>query len=462
MGIGDLEEDGEDAEAGPPQPHHLPGELTVSQAEQVLRYTPYGDHKQGISGTLFCTNFKVTFITPNRPVNKVSTQRNRLVGENDIVLNNIDTVYQVSHGRRKKLFPTSGILGHVKHLEIHCKDFRVHSFSFKFTQKNEAKQVVNAIVHHAFPTRLELLFAFDYAGDTTSTEVAPCVPRYKLVEDWETEVERLEAAGYKATLCNKAFRIASSLPECLVVPRSLDNAVIGEAAPQFVEYRIPVWSYTHPGSGASLVRMADTIPEGAHRDVEEKMLSAIALSHISLKRPVVHDLSKLPVTLSDIQTSHEKLRELCMPSSRKEMLSLDANWFSRLEDTRWISVVAICLQSALRVVEDLIDKMLTVVIKEESCSDLAPVISCLVQLLVDPACRSLHGFQALVEREWVALGHHFADRCGLVTSPDTEQCPVFLLFLDCCWQLLQQFPSAFQFSEMYLAVLWDTCVPRSL
>ena len=45
------------------------------------------------------------------------------------------------------------------------------------------------------------------------------------------------------------------------------------------------------------------------------------------------------------------------------MLSLDANWFSRLEDTRWISIVAICLQSALRVVEDLIDKTLTVVVK---------------------------------------------------------------------------------------------------
>ena len=40
-------------------------------------------------------------------------------------------------------------------------------------------------------------------------EVAPRVPRYKLVEDWETEVERLGAAGYKATTCNKAFRIAS-------------------------------------------------------------------------------------------------------------------------------------------------------------------------------------------------------------------------------------------------------------
>ncbi|KAI0215791.1 Myotubularin-related protein 10 [Lamellibrachia satsuma] len=349
------------------------------------------------------------------------TQRNRLVGENDIVLNNVDTVYQVSHGRRKKLFPSSGILGHVKNLEIHCKDFRVHSFSFKFTPKNEAKQVVNAIVHHAFPTRLELLFAFDYSGHTESTELEPCVPRYKLVEEWEAEVDRLHATEYKTTLCNKAFRIASSLPECIVVPKSLDNAVIGEAAPQFVDYRIPVWSYTHPSSGASLVRMAETIPEPAHKDIEDKMLKAIKLSNISLKLPEVHDLGKLPVTLSDIQTSNEKLRELCMPSSRKEMQALDSNWFSRLEDTRWMSIVAICLGKALEVVKDLIDKKLTVVIKEESCCDLAPVISCLVQLLVDPACRSLHGFQALVEREWVALGHRFADRCGFVASPDTEQ-----------------------------------------
>ncbi|KAI0215790.1 hypothetical protein LSAT2_032147 [Lamellibrachia satsuma] len=70
-GNNDWEEEEEGADEGPPQPRLLPGELTVSHAEQVLRYTPYGDHKQGISGTLFCTNFKVTFITPNRPVDKV-------------------------------------------------------------------------------------------------------------------------------------------------------------------------------------------------------------------------------------------------------------------------------------------------------------------------------------------------------------------------------------------------------
>ena len=33
--------------------------------------------------------------------------------------------------------------------------------------------------------------------------------------------------------------------------------------------------------------------------------------------------------------------------------------------------------------------------------------------------------------------------------------PVFGQFIDCVWQLLQQFPSAFQFNERYLLTLHD-------
>ena len=36
------------------------------------------------------------------------------------------------------------------------------------------------------------------------------------------------------------------------------------------------------------------------------------------------------------------------------------------------------------------------------------------------------------------------------------QSPVFLLFLDCVWQLLQQFPTHFEFTETYLTTLWDS------
>lgn len=37
----------------------------------------------------------------------------------------------------------------------------------------------------------------------------------------------------------------------------------------------------------------------------------------------------------------------------------------------------------------------------------------------------------------------------------TLQSPLLLLFLDCVWQLLQQFPTEFEFTETYLTTLWD-------
>lgn len=45
----------------------------------------------------------------------------------------------------------------------------------------------------------------------------------------------------------------------------------------------------------------------------------------------------------------------------------------------------------------------------------------------------------------------------------SAQAPVFLLFLDCVWQLLQQFPAKFEFSEFFLLALHDSVrVPDTL
>lgn len=65
------------------------------------------------------------------------------------------------------------------------------------------------------------------------------------------------------------------------------------------------------------------------------------------------------------------------------------------------------------------------------------------------------GFRILIEREWLAFGHKFADRCGHATGSkdQNERCPVFLQWLDCVHQLLIQFPCAFQFSHTYLVLI---------
>lgn len=84
------------------------------------------------------------------------------------------------------------------------------------------------------------------------------------------------------------------------------------------------------------------------------------------------------------------------------------------------------------------------------------VISSLIQLYLDPYWRTVSGFQSLIQKEWVALGHPFTARLGHIIDQDIEPSPLLLLFLDCVWQLLQQFPTAFQFTETYLTTLWDS------
>ena len=88
--------------------------------------------------------------------------------------------------------------------------------------------------------------------------------------------------------------------------------------------------------------------------------------------------------------------------------------------------------------------------------DLNCAISSLTQLMLDPYFRTKFGFQSLIQKDWVAIGHPFVNRLGHILSKDIEQSPIFLLFLDCVWQLIQQYPTAFQFSETYVTTIWDS------
>lgn len=63
--------------------------------------------------------------------------------------------------------------------------------------------------------------------------------------------------------------------------------------------------------------------------------------------------------------------------------------------------------------------------------------------------------QALIEKDWLAFGHKFSERCGHVAGDPKEVSPVFTQFIDCIWQLTQQFPATFQFNERFLLTLHD-------
>ena len=60
-------------------------------------------------------------------------------------------------------------------------------------------------------------------------------------------------------------------------------------------------------------------------------------------------------------------------------------------------------------------------VTEDSGCDFSCVVASLVELMADPHFRSISGFEGLVQKEWVALGHPFTCRhCLTVQGPVEE------------------------------------------
>lgn len=83
----------------------------------------------------------------------------------------------------------------------------------------------------------------------------------------------------------------------------------------------------------------------------------------------------------------------------------------------------------------------------------------LAQAILSPDCRTVRGLQALIEREWLQAGHSFFNRTrhGPYYPPhpqNTSHSPIFLLFLDCLYQLNNQFQYSFEYTTDLLIEIW--------
>merc|ERR1711971_1433382 len=88
-------------------------------------------------------------------------------------------------------------------------------------------------------------------------------------------------------------------------------------------------------------------------------------------------------------------------------------------------------------------------------------VCALAQLLLDPYYRTFGGFLLLIQKEWLWFGHKFGDRhsnyMGMAIDhkhSKSERSPIFLQFLDCCFQVMMQFPWASDFTQDLLLELW--------
>ncbi|VDN96306.1 unnamed protein product [Rodentolepis nana] len=122
----------------------------------------------------------------------------------------------------------------------------------------------------------------------------------------------------------------------------------------------------------------------------------------------------------------------------KVSLKKTTAWLGLVRDTLAIASTAACALCG-RDRSDKTGEGLSVLLISNEGTDRSLLISSLTQIILSADTRTISGFAALVHRDWVAAGHPFARRCSrLLTQPSDqlkEASPIFLLFLDCVWQV---------------------------
>nr|XP_042716144.1 myotubularin-related protein 12 isoform X2 [Chrysemys picta bellii] len=437
--------------------HLLPGELLLCEANTVLKCVQEDGSNRGTYGKLICTNFKIAFLGDESASDDNEPEfKNMIIGENDITLHCIDHIYGVYDEKKKSL--SGQLKKYPEKLIIYCKDLRVFHFCLRYTKEEEVKRIVSGIVHHSqTPKLLKRLFLFSYAtAAPTNTDIQNQTVMFDAIKDWREELERTKGnMKYKVLSANEAYKVSEKLPLYFVVPMSLSE----ESILQYQGRGIPIWCWSCH-NGASLLKMS-AFPKEQEDSTSQMHKIFLDGVYKTINKPPYEvlktdDLSSSLPSLQDIQAAYTRFKQLFLIDNSTDFWDTDVKWFSLLESTNWLEIVRRCLKKAIEVVEYLEGQNTNILLVEENASDLCCVISSLVQVMMDSHYRTKFGFQSLIQKEWVMGGHCFLDRCNHLRQNDKEEAPVFLLFLDCVWQLVQQYPPAFEFTETYLTVLSDS------
>ncbi|XP_026158587.1 myotubularin-related protein 9-like isoform X2 [Mastacembelus armatus] len=280
---------------------------------------------------------------------------------------------------------------------------------------------------------------------------------------------------WRLSRVNKDYSVCPTYPQAVIVPKDINDDILVKVARFRQGGRFPVLCYYHRKNG--MVIMCSSQPlTGANRKrcrEDEQLLQAVIDG--SDKGYIIDTRSSQQAQQARmtgggfeskscyngwkrlhrqmergkaLQESLIKLVEACGDESH----NMD-RWLSKLENSKWLSHVQTALSTAGLLAECVERDGHSVLVHGSEGTDSTLVICTLAQLIMDPCCRTMEGFLSLLEREWVQAGHPFQQRCAHSAYSHArlqQESPVFLLLLDCVWQLWRQFPLALGFSEALL------------
>jgi hypothetical protein len=238
----------------------------------------------------------------------------------------------------------------------------------------------------------------------------------------------------------------ASYPPQLLVPPGVTGATLRACAEYRAHGRIPFLSFVFPSNRAPLLRAA--MPQATRACAADQEL---LMRCCGGRRLAILDCGgKLPqISIPYDDASTEFLGFSNIHKVREAFLGVVAEHRGNARD--WAALTLQLLRGAKLAVQKLTANQATLLFGADGWDRTAQVSS-LVQVIVDPQCRTIQGFQGLVQKEWCDAGHLFALRNNHAPhGPMPQTSPIFAQFIDAVWQLVAAQPDAFEYNEAFLA-----------
>uniref|UniRef100_A0A914C300 Myotubularin phosphatase domain-containing protein n=1 Tax=Acrobeloides nanus TaxID=290746 RepID=A0A914C300_9BILA len=288
---------------------------------------------------------------------------------------------------------------------------------------------------------------------------------------------------WRISSVNKNFEVCQSYPELVIVPKGIGDDYLKISATFRDGTKFPILSYYHAETRSCIVRCGQPLigPTNRRCREDETILNSL-LSNVSkgvifdtrpknlatsskgkgggIESPLYYSQWKyVHGNLPRIKEVHDSLAKL-VEACNESINSSTEKWISKLAASNWLQYVADTITGAATVAQCIHCEEVPVVVHGAEGTDSTLLVTSIAQLLLNADARTVRGFECLIEHEWLWGGHPFTLRCahsafatGSLTGP--YESPVFLLFLDCVWQIMRQYPCSFEFTEEFLIILFE-------
>ncbi|KAK7206028.1 protein-tyrosine phosphatase-like protein [Myxozyma melibiosi] len=330
-------------------------------------------------------------------------------------------------------------------LRIRCRDFTFVSLNFK--SENDSRAVFDTLMALTCVPSVDSLYAFYYHPGSAERSVNTW-DIYDPIKEFQRMGVGTTNNNWRFTSVNSQYEFCPTYPGTLVVPSAISDSAIMYAGKYRSKARIPALSYIHSFNNCTITRCSQPLVglKQNRSPQDEKFIEAIfsttqvanvyGASQENLicdARPTTNAIAqtalgagsenmenyrfarKVYLGIDNIHVMRASLDKVYEALKDSDITPLPPNR-ELLYKSNWLKHISTVMEGAVLMGQRIHYYHSHVLVHCSDGWDRTAQLSSLAQIFLDPYFRTIDGFITIVEKEWLAFGHRFAERCGHLSS----------------------------------------------